>query len=240
MRPGRPRERRCRGAGRSLALLPCACGPGIVALRHRSRRGLHAWGGLYAPVARRWKPVGLSRASSSRSGRRSRRPIGGRAASGSRIDHLGVSSRRATDRLDRAGGSRRVCAVDGDVEAVVRPIGGDLGRPRDDRTRAGSPRGRSTMVVPVIVHRPVDRTFWQSPPGWTNVSGQRLRRQARHRLVDLGDMPGRSGSSRPRGRLRIGRWVPSLWARGVGPDEVAVRDPDLVVAADRPARPRSS
>ena len=61
-------------------------------------------------------------------------------------------------------------AIDRERDVEVRPVAGELGRARmvaleQDRLAP------DTMSVPVTVQRPVDRTFWQYPAGWTKVSG---------------------------------------------------------------------
>ena len=65
-----------------------------------------------------------------------------------------------------------VVAVDRERDVEVGAVAAPARSCAGGRTRAGSPRVRDTMAVPVTVQRPVDRTFWQYPAGWTKVSGR--------------------------------------------------------------------
>ena len=88
----------------------------------------------------------------------------------------------------------------------------------------------------MTAQRPVARTFWQNPAGWTNVSGQGLHRQGGDGLVDTG-RAGEVVVIEPAGAVADGSLGPQLVRRGVRPDEVTVRDPDLVLATQQRPRP---
>ena len=79
----------------------------------------------------------------------------------------------------------------------------------------------------MTVHRPVARTFWQKPAGWTKVSGR----------VSAGSAVIGSYTRGGAGEVAVGQPARpvadrSLGAQAVGarigPDELAIGDPDLV------------
>ena len=118
------------------------------------------------------KGADLSRASSSRWGRRRRTR---------RVE----ARRRVATRRPRRGGSRTrrsvstrrritpVVAVHGEVERWKsgRSAGSSVVARMVARRAAIASRSEQGSPSPMTEHRPVARTFWQKPAGWTNVSG---------------------------------------------------------------------